>query len=311
MYDLTDYGNMLADHVRMDPYAYALKTAVTSQSIVLDIGTSIGIHALLACKFGAKKVYAIEPNDAIDLAWQLAEVNGYADRIEFIQDISTNVTLPELADVIVSDLRGTLPLYGQHIPAIVDARQRLLAPEGVLIPKKDKLWVSVVEAPTNYQNLLKPWHDLYGLKMEPARRIVLNEWQHDNTDLIRAQNLLTVPTNWVTLDYRTITNPDVGVELVQTATRDGVAHGLLIWFDAELAEGIGFSNSPYSEKVADVYGRGFFPFLKPVNLSAGDTINLFLQANVSDDGYCWQWHTCVWDQNNPNMMLAEFTQSTG
>ena len=196
MYDLTDYGQMLADHVRMDPYAYALKTAVTPNSVVLDIGTSIGIHALLACKFGARKVYAIEPNDAIDLARELAEANGFADRIEFIQDISTNVTLPELADVVVSDLRGTLPLFGQHIPSIADARQRFLAPDGILIPQQDKLWVSVVEAPLNYNNLLKPWTEPYGFNMEPARQIVLNQWQHDDTDLIRAAHLLTEPTNW-------------------------------------------------------------------------------------------------------------------
>ncbi len=71
-------------------------------------------YALLACKFGAKKVYAIEPNDAIDLARALTEANGFAGRIEFIQGISTTITLPERADVIVSDLRGSVPLFGQH-----------------------------------------------------------------------------------------------------------------------------------------------------------------------------------------------------
>jgi len=308
MYDLTDYGQMLADHVRMDPYAYALKTAVTPNSVVLDIGTSIGIHALLACKFGARKVYAIEPNDAIDLARELAEANGFADRIEFIQDISTNVTLPELADVIVSDLRGTLPLFGQHIPSIADARQRFLAPDGILIPQQDKLWVSVVEAPLNYNNLLKPWTEPYGFNMEPARQIVLNQWQHDDTDLIRAAHLLTEPTNWATLDYRTITNPDVEADVVQTAVREGTAHGLLVWFDAELLDGIGFSNSPQSGKVANVYGRGFFPFLNPVKLAEGDTINLSLQATLTDEGYCWQWQTQIHNQDDPKIIFADFKQ---
>lgn len=293
MYNLTDYGDMLADHVRMDPYAYALKTAVTPQSIVLDIGTSIGIHALLACKFGAKKVYAVEPNDAIYLAQELAAVNGFTDRIQFIQAISTDIALPEPADIIVSDLRGTLPLYGHHIPAIVDARQRLLAPNGILIPQRDSLWVSVVEAPTHYQNLLKPWHNPYGFNMEPARQIILNQWQHDDTDLIGSRNLLTAPTNWATLDYRTITNPDVDTKITQTVIRDGVAHGLLIWFDAELADDIGFSNSPQSGKVADVYGRGFFPFRKPLPLTTGAILELTIQAILCDGDYDWQWQAAV------------------
>ena len=133
-YNLSDYGRMIVDDVRMDAYAYALKAAVTPDSVVLDIGAATGIHALLACKFGARQVYAVEPNDAIHLARQIAAVNGFAGRIEFIQDLSTRISLPELADIIVSDMRGVLPLFGQHIPAIVDARQRHLAPGGRLIP---------------------------------------------------------------------------------------------------------------------------------------------------------------------------------
>lgn len=310
VYDLTDYGNMLADHVRMDPYAYALKTAVSPNSIVLDIGTSIGIHALMACKFGAKKVYAIEPNDAIHLAQQLAEANGFADRIQFIQDISTNVKLPEQVDVLVSDLRGVLPLFGNHIPAITDARQRFLKPDGRLIPQKDTLWISVIEASLNYKNLLKSWNDPYGFDMTPARQTILNQWQHDDTDLIRAHQLLTEPTNWAVLDYRTVVEPNVSVEIEQTAVRDGTAHGLLIWFDAELIDGIGFSNAPQMGKTAAVYGRGFFPFLEPIPLNAGDMIHLTLQANLIEDDYVWQWHTRVISHSNPGTVLANFKQST-
>ena len=134
MYGLDDYGRMIADNVRMDPYAHALKKAVGPESVVLDIGTGAGIHALLACKFGARRVYAVENNDAIHLAQEMAQANHFADRIEFIQGLSTDITLPERADVIVSDLRGILPLFGQHIPSIVDARRRHLAPDGSMIP---------------------------------------------------------------------------------------------------------------------------------------------------------------------------------
>ena len=40
--------------------------------VVLDIGTGAGIWALLACKFGARKVYAVDKNPAIGLAHELA-----------------------------------------------------------------------------------------------------------------------------------------------------------------------------------------------------------------------------------------------
>ncbi len=289
MYDLDDYGRMLADKVRMDAYAYALKAAIKPESVVLDIGAGTGIHALLACKFGARKVYAIEPNDAIYLAQELAHANGFGNRIEFIHDLSTRVTLPEPADVIVSDLRGVMPLFTQHIPSIIDARQRHLAPGGVLIPQRDALWAALVEARHVYRNLVQPWDFPYGLSMEPAKQIVLNSWSQDNTDIIRSRNLLTEPKIWSVLEYATIENPDVGGSNLSTqASRDGTAHGLLLWFDAELAPGIGFSNSLQTDKITAVYGRAFFPLLEPVTVTKGDVVSINIQATLLDEEYEWR-----------------------
>ena len=311
MYSIGDYGDMIADKVRMDPFAYALKAAIGPDSVVLDIGAGTGIHALLACKFGARKVYAIEPNEAIHLARELARVNGFADRIEFIQDISTHVTLPEKADVVVSDLRGVLPLFGGHIPSTVDARERHLAPGGVLIPKRDTIWVSLVEAGKIYNELIKPWDYPYGLAMEEVKQIVLNSWIEENTDTFSQRNLLMEPQIWTVLDYTSIENPDVSSSnLTQVATRDGTAHGLLFWFDGEIADGIYIYNGPQSEKVAEVYGCGFFPLLEPVTIAKGDTITLDIRADLVNDQYLWRWHTCIHSGDDPQVIKANYEQST-
>ncbi len=311
MYTFDDYGRMIADHVRMDAYAHALKSAILPDSVVLDLGTGAGIHALLACKFGARKVYAVESNETIVLASDLAQDNGYADRIEFIHDLSTNITLPEQVDVIVSDLRGVLPLFGNHIPAIIDARQRHLAPGGVLIPQRDSLWVALVEAGAIYRDLIKPWDTPYGLTMDKARQIVLNSFSQDDTDLIRPRHLLTEPQLWSTLDYTSINEPNTGCSsLTRQIVREGTAHGLLIWFDAELAPDIGFGNGPESEKIAEVYGRAFFPLSKPVQVLAGDTLFLDIQAELIDDAYDWHWHTCICSGDGSEVFKAEFKQST-
>src|SRR5437870_11229737 len=76
MYSVADYGIMIADRVRMEAYMQALRSAVRPGGVVVDIGTGTGIFALLACRFGARRVYAIEPNDAIQVAREIARANG-------------------------------------------------------------------------------------------------------------------------------------------------------------------------------------------------------------------------------------------
>ena len=108
MYDLSDYAGMIADEVRMRAYADALTRHVTPGCTVLDLGTGVGLHAMMACRLGAAKVFAIETNDAIQVAREHALANGYSDRMVFIHQRSELVSLPAPVDVIVSDLRGAL-----------------------------------------------------------------------------------------------------------------------------------------------------------------------------------------------------------
>src|SRR2546422_1901485 len=175
MYDIATFGRMIADQGRMGAYSRALQRSVRPDSTVLDIGAGTGILSLLACQYGARKVYAIEPTSAIAIAEEAGRANGFADRMECIQALSTDICLPQKADVIVSDLRGVLPLFQQHLPSIIDARQRLLAPGGTLIPRRDSLWAAVVEAPDIYNSHVGLWDgNGFGLRLESTRRLATN-----------------------------------------------------------------------------------------------------------------------------------------
>ncbi len=306
MYSISAYGRMILDHLRMDAYVRALRQAVKPGSVVLDIGTGTGIFALLACQLGASRVYAIEPDDAIEVARETAAANGYAERIEFIQKRSTEVTLPERADVIVSDLRGVLPLFASHIPSVIDARKRFLTPGGTLIPRRDTLWVTVVEAPDLYRQYANPWdHNGYGLDMRVAHQIVTNTWGKVK---VTPEQLLVEPQSWATLDYATVESPDAIAEETSTVTRPGTAHGLNLWFDATLVEGVHFSNAPGEPEL--VYGSAFFPFSRPVPLAVGDTASVGLQAKLIGEDYIWRWNTCILDQGDTRRIKASFAQST-
>jgi protein arginine N-methyltransferase 1 len=305
MYSVADYNTMIADKARMDAYVQALSSAITPDSVVLDIGSGTGIFALLACKFGARQVYAVEPNDAIQVAAEIARANGFEDRIEFIQELSTKITLPGRVDVIVSDLRGALPLYGRHIPAIVDARQRFLTPGGTMIAKRDTLWASIAAAPSSGRSVSSLNGVDYGLDMDAAKRIAANTIQQYEPS---AKMLLVEPQCWATLDYAEICEPDVSADITWTVSRGGTGDGLCIWYDAEVAEGVGFSNAPGEPE--SVYGRLFLPWLEPVDLTVGDAVSVSLQANLIDDDYLWRWTTRIFEQDSPTALKLEFKQST-
>jgi protein arginine N-methyltransferase 1 len=297
---------MIADTVRMKAYTEALRKTVKPGDIVLDIGTGTGIFALLACQYGAGRVHALEPNENIHVAKRLARENGFGDRIEFMQELSTKVSLPEPADVIICDLRGLLPLYGKHIPALIDARKRLLKPGGVLIPKRDRMNLCIAEAPELYKVYVEAWDgDPYNLNLDHARELSLNQWSHGR---VKREQMLTDGQEWGVLDYRSLESPNLHGVLTQRFLRDGVAHGLNVWFDADLLDGIGFSNAPDCEEHAKVYGSAFFPFLHPVEISTGEEARIELKAVLVNDSYTWIWNTQFVSADQS--VKADFQQST-
>jgi protein arginine N-methyltransferase 1 len=188
----------------------------------------------------------------------------------------------------------------------VDARRRLLAPGGILIPQCDVLWAAVVEAPDLYSDGVAPWeHNGFGLDMTAARRIVTNTWRKAR---VNPEQLLAKPQSWVTLDYSTLEGVHVSHEMTWTALRAGTAHGLSIWFDSTLAQGVHISNAPGEPELC--YGNAFFPWLQPVDVRAGDIISVALHANLVGEDYVWRWNTSVFDQHGPQRLKARFNQST-
>jgi protein arginine N-methyltransferase 1 len=285
MYSVFAFGSMILDEIRMEAYTRALQQVITPETVVLDIGTGTGILALLACKFGARHVYAIDVNDAVQVARDIAAKNGLSERITFFQDSSLDVELPERADVIVSDLRGVLPPLQKHIPIIADARRRFLAPGGTLIPQNDTLYAAIVEAPDIYARFDAPWQT-YDFDMQVARKIAVNSWQKIR---VGADHLLSDSAPFATLDYTTVESPHIVGSIDLRASRSGTAHGLSLWFEAQVAEGIRYSTAPDAPEM--IYGNTFFPLEKPVTVNEGDAISVDLSARLVDVEYVWSWNS--------------------
>lgn len=304
-YSLNDYAQMLAGDARLRAYAEALRAVVRPGCSVLDLGSGPGIFALLAGRLGAGSVHALEPGPSITLARGLAAHNGLGDRIRFHRVASTDWQPPAQFDVVVSDLRGTLPPFGEHIESVVDARERLLLPGGTLIGRRDVLFAALVEDIGNYRRYDRiPVADEFGLDLSPARTPILNTWHKVH---LCSPALLVEPQSWASLDYSTVASPSVHGRIRWQAAAGGTARGLLLWFDAELAEGIGFSNAPGGPGLC--YGQGFFPLSQPVDIRPGDAIHVVLRADKVGNRHVWQWHTRVTGAH-AGVVKADFRQST-
>jgi protein arginine N-methyltransferase 1 len=305
-YDIDTFGQLIADRVRTGAYAEALRRVVRPESIVLDIGTGTGILALLACRFGARRVHAVEADPIIATAREIAVANGCADRIVFHEAMSTELDLPERADVIVSDIYGILPLHRSRIPVLADARERLLAPDGVMIPRRDHLWLAAVCAPGAHRVVSEPWiANEYGFDMTAARDIAANQCRRV---VLEAGDLVTDPVACGTLDYATVTDPSFHVKAGARVNRAGPVHGFCMWFDAELVDGVGFSNAPGRPHV--IYGNAFFAWPEPVEARAGDEVRLDVRARLAGGRYVWAWDSAMRVAGDPSTGRAEFRQST-
>jgi type I protein arginine methyltransferase len=286
MYSVREFGHMISDAPRLKAYEKAIARGVRAGDVVAEIGCGPAVFAILACQAGAKRVYAIETEDIIDVAKQIAAANGFADRIQFYQSDSRKVELPERVNVIVSDLRGVLPLIGGAVASLQDARKRFLVTNGVLIPRRDVLKAAVIEAEKFYSSLTSPWKTCVSeVELSIPLQLVLNT---SHGTRVKLEQLMSAPEELCTLDYMDNSGPDVSGKLAFRANRNGTAHGICVWFETELYEDIGFSAGPESPMI---YGQLFLPWLEPVEVAEGQEIMVTLHANLVGKDYLWRWET--------------------
>jgi protein arginine N-methyltransferase 1 len=286
---------------RLDQFAAAIAQCVTPGDTVVDLGAGSGILSFLACRAGARRVYAIEAGESIEFARMLAARNGFADRIEFIGTPSTHVVLPERVDAIVGDIHDTFGLQARGLAAIVDARDRWLRPHGVLIPCRIQLMTVPVEAPDLYRKAIDVWHmGIHGMDFSPLRSLAVNQ---PVAARIEGSQLLAEPTALATIDLMHVTNLHSGGTSCSTVLRDGVLHGVCGCFVTTLADGIHMGNVPGDSGTTN-FAQAFFPIESPVTVSAGDRIAITLDTH---DGSAARWQVEVLRASES---IARFEHST-
>jgi Ribosomal protein L11 methyltransferase (PrmA) len=305
-----EHRQYLSDRTRVSAFRQAVGEVVKPGDAVLDLGTGSGILGLLACRAGARRVYAIEAGEVMELARQLSCANGFQDRMVFIKGMSTRVELPERVDVMLADQIGFFGLEAGLLEYFNDAQARFLKPNGVMIPSHLELYIAPVECQELY-NQVEFWNDnVDGLDFRPARSLAANTGYPAK---FSPDHLLGGPALLASLDLSLATPPALHLEACVATTRGGTLHGIGGWFSAQLSKSICMSNSPLATNPINRRNL-FLPIDRPSVLRKCDQIRVMIHILPSEGVMTWKLEVWGDDDNRGNqsqgLKKMRFSHST-
>lgn len=285
------HTRMLNDQPRTRRFLDAIAQVVRPGDVVVDLGTGTGILAMAAARAGARKVYAIEAGPVGPVARKLFAANGLADRIELVEGYSTQIDLPERADVLVTETFGNSPLSEEVLEIVVDARQRLLKPDARVVPGSVRVFGTPVSVPPGELNqyLFTPdrlscWRDWYDLDFTPLgsvdRNALLTHWLE--RDQVARWPSLAPAAPLVDIDLTALSDAKVqGTADVPVHTR-GTLSGIAVHFDLRLSESIAHSTDAWQSASDNHWTVPVYFFVEPMDVRPGDVLQLTYSYDPAD-----------------------------
>jgi Ribosomal protein L11 methyltransferase (PrmA) len=285
---------MLNDRARTSGFLSGIEETVSAGDVVLDIGTGTGVLAMAAARAGAKHVYAIEASSIGESARAVFEVNGLADRITLLQGWSTQLSLPERADVLISEMIGNEPL-GEHVLEItleitLDARKRLLKSEARLVPSKVCIFGLPVTIPRTELmkrlvtiETLQNWRSWYGMDFEPLAEMHHDMFPEYYTRPQKASRWRTLsePVMLAEVDLRKVERFLIDNSTIITTNISGRLDGLLLYFELQLGPNTKLSTHPVQVDRDNHWRSPVWALVDPLSVQAGEQLEVTYQYRVA------------------------------
>ncbi|MHC5762542.1 amino acid adenylation domain-containing protein [Nostoc sp.] len=280
VYDEFLYYAMTNDHLRNHSYKVAINQLVKDK-VVVEIGT--GKDAILSrfcVEAGAKKIYAIEMGEE---AYRQAEANinnlGLSDKITLLHGDATQVNLPELADVCVSEIMGTIA-GSEGVTVILNDARRFLKQDGVMIPFKGITKIAPACLPDELLDNPR-FTKLTAYYTEQFFKEV--GYPFDLRLCIKKfpkSNIISNVDNFENLDFTKFVTPEYCHEISFTINKDSRLDGFLLWLSLETVPGEIIDILEHECNWLPVYFPIFYP---GIQVSAGDRIQASCKGTLSDN----------------------------
>lgn len=278
---------MLNDRVRTERYLAAIREVVRPGDVVVDIGTGTGILAIGAAQAGARQVYAVEASGIADTAEAMFAANGVANRVTLVRGWSTQITLPERADVLVSEMIGNEPLGERLLEVTSDATKRLLRPDARLIPEALQIYglpVVLPDAELIKRGLVAPldeWESRYDMHFTPFAQFMEQVRTFFTLLPQRARDWrpLSEPVLLADIDLRHINRFTIDNHAMTTTIESGLLNGVLIYFETQLSPSQALSTHPAQADAANHWRSYVWLVSPPLRVEPGESIMLRYQYN--------------------------------
>ena len=275
------HHSMVVDELRSGAFLRAIFRAVKPGDVVIDLGAGTGLLSLFAITAGARRVYAVESEAVIDIAREVARVNKVDDRIEFLVGKSTDVELPEPADVLITETIGNAAFDEGILAWVADSKLRHLRSNATIIPERLTLVCALLEVPRDYADMEKLASPLYTFDLSPLKSLATNRMTWDELSPV------SVVSDPLPLIEASLYDPpaELGESKVLTARRDCTMHAVGFWFEAVIFEDITLSNAPPNR--APSWNQGVVMLDEPLVMTEGEQVGV--EVAVTHDGASWKY----------------------
>jgi protein arginine N-methyltransferase 1 len=273
---------MLQDVERTRAFLDTIRESVRADDVVLDIGTGSGIFAVAAAQAGAKRVFAVEATAIADVASDVFEKNGVADKVELMRGWSTMIDLPEKASLAVSEIVGNEPLSERILEVFLDARKRHFRPDARSIPSKLKLAVALLGPDGDKERAQAgvSWVDAYGVDLSPLKLTADSDpsFKEARVGTLSGRPRIAVAP-LLEIDLCAIETLMLDATRTVKIPRDGDVRAVAITWEIEL-------DDKHSINV-DLDSNGshwrlpFWPLSRPIPVGAGDLLDVTYRYRVA------------------------------
>lgn len=232
------HEEMLKDEVRTMTYRNSMyyNKHLFKDKIVLDVGCGTGILSMFAAKAGAKKVIGIECSNIAQHAQTIVEANGFGGTITIIKGKVEEVDLPvPKVDIIISEWMGYCLFYESMLETVLYARDKWLAPNGMLFPDKCSLYITAIEDRQYKDDKIHWWDDVYGFDMSCLRKVAIRE---PLVDVVDQKMVASNHCQLLEVDLNTLRKEDLNfsVPFQLHARRDDYIHAVVTFFTVEFSK---------------------------------------------------------------------------